>query len=126
MSNNTTGTNTCSGYTGYSKGNSTDNTCSGYTGYSTKDNMTDNTCSGCTGYSKDNTTNNTCSGYTGYSKNMNSPFFPNNNTPTTDFEFASENSIPPKMIMALSREEWGVKFHNDTPFFSGKFNRITS
>lgn len=86
MSNNTTETN---------------NTCSGYTGYSK--NTTNNTCSGCTGYSKNNTSENTCSGYTGYSmKNINSPFYPNNNTPTTDFEFASEQgSLPPKMTLML-------------------------
>ncbi|XP_063413965.1 uncharacterized protein LOC134696215 [Mytilus trossulus] len=92
--------NTYSGYTGYSKDNTTDNTCSGCTGYS-KTNTTDNTCSGYTGYSKTNTTDNTCSGYTGYSKNTNSPFYPNNNTPTTDFyEFTSEHeSLPPKVAL---------------------------
>jgi hypothetical protein len=35
-------------------------------------------------------------------KNINSPFYPNNNTPTTDFEFASEQgSLPPKMTLML-------------------------
>ena len=95
----TTGTtNTCSGCTGYSKCNLTDNTCSGYTGYS-KGETTDNTCSAYAGYSKDNTNN---TGYnttnTGYSKSVNSPFYPNNNTPNTDIEFLSEQgSLPPRM-----------------------------